>query len=362
MIVRVVCIVCFWIASFAVQAADFRVTFINPGDETGFWGEVSKTMSAAASDLNVDLEILHANRLPYAMEELLGHRLEQGDLPDYFILVNENQSAARLMQLMEGHDSKVMFLLNKLTPNQKAILERRNIDLRSIVASIVPDDENAGYEMAQALFEDARRNGAVEGKIRLLALTGDTSTPAGVLRELGMMRAAAENDDVQLVHAIPAHWEEGIAYRRTHDVLMRTRIDVVWSASDDMAFGARRATDELGLKAGRDIFFAGLGWSKRGMDGVQNMEMSLTHGGEFFAGAWSIVMLRDHYYKSVKGEVFVDVLFKMSPITIDNVEVYLNHLGDGDWDRIDFRRFCKSATGRSHYDFSATAILEAAGS
>jgi len=362
MIVRFVCIICFWIASHAVQAADFRVTFINPGDETGFWGEVTRTMSAAADDLNVDLEILNANRQPYAMEELLSHRLEQGDLPDYFILVNEHQSAARLMQLMEGRPSKVLFLLNKLTPNQKTILERRNIDLRSIVATIVPDDENAGYEMAEALFEDARRNGADQGKIRLLALTGDTSTPAGVLRELGMLRAVASNDDVELVHAIPAGWEETVAYERTRNVLMRTHVDVIWSASDDMAFGARRASDELGLKAGGDIFFAGLGWSRRGMDSVQNMEMSLTHGGEFFAGAWAMVMLRDHYFKSVKGEVFVDVLFKMSPITAENVAIYLNHLGDGNWDKIDFRRFCKSATGRSHYDFSAEAILEAAGS
>lgn len=362
MFVRFVCIVCFWIASFAVQAADFRVTFINPGDDTGFWGEVAKTMSAAAKDLNADLEILNANRRPYAMEELLSHRLERGDLPDYFILVNENQAAARLMQLMEGHPSKVLFLLNKLTPNQKTILERRNIDLRSIVATIVPDDENAGFEMAEALFEDVRHNGATQGKIRLLALTGDTNTPAGLLRELGMLRAVASNDDVELVHAIPTNWDEGVAYQRTRDVVMRTHVDVIWSASDDLAFGARRATDEMGLSAGRDIFFAGLGWSRRGMDGVQATEMSLTHGGEFFAGAWSIVMLRDHFFKSVKGEVFVDVLFKMSPITMENVEVYLSHLGDGNWDKIDFTRFCKSRTGRSHYDFSAEAILDAAGS
>lgn len=362
MIVRLLCIVWLLVASSAAQAADFRVTFINPGDETGFWGEVTRTMSAAASDLNVDLEVLNANRQPYAMEELLSQRLEQGNLPEYFILVNEHQSAARLMQMMEGHPSKVLFLLNKLTPNQKTILERRNIDLRSIVASIVPDDENAGYEMADALFAEARRKGTEKGKIRLLALTGDTSTPAGALREMGMLRAVAGNADVELVHSIPADWDETVAYQRTRDVLKRTRVDVVWSASDDMAFGARRATDELGLAPGEDIFFAGLGWSRRGMDGVQNMEMSLTHGGEFFAGAWSIVMLRDHFHKSVKGEVFVDVLFKMSPITLDNVEIYLNHLGDGNWDKIDFTRFCKSRTGRSHYDFSAEAILEAAGS
>jgi len=362
MIVRFLCLLFLLVVTPSVQAADFRVTFINPGEEHGFWGEVTRTMEAAASDLNVDLEVLNAERRPYAMEELLSQRLSQGDLPDYFILVNEHQAAPRLMQLMEGKSSKVLFLLNNLTPAQKGILERRNIGLQNIVASIVPYDEQAGYEMAEALFADARVSKAKKEKIRLLALTGDASTPADQHRELGMLRAVADNPDVQLVHAIPADRREALAYNRTLGVLKRADIDIVWSATDEMAFGARRASDEMGLQAGHDILFAGLGWSKRAMDSVQSGEMTVTHGGEFFAGAWSIVMLRDHFFRTVKGEVFVDVLFRMTPITRENVALYLNHLGDGDWDKIDFRRFCKSRTGRSHYDFSAQAILDATGS
>lgn len=356
---------CTWfvlICASVAQAADFRVTFLNPGGDNGFWGEVSKTMSAAASDLNVDLEILNANRRPYAMEELLQQRLEQGDLPDYFILVNENQAAARLLQLLDGKSSKVLFLLNKLTPKQKAILEERNFDLRNVVASIVPDNETAGYEMAQSLFARARALDPERKEIKLLALTGDATTPAGLQRELGLERAVADNDDVTLVHEIPVDWNEEIAFARTKGVLARTHLDAIWGASDAIAFGARRAVEEAGLEPGNDVLFAGLNWSKRGMQAVQDQKMTMTHGGHFFAGAWAIVMLRDHYYKSSKGEVFVDVLFKMSPINAVNVETYLSSFGDRDWDKIDFSRFCKTETARSHYDFSAEAILEAAGS
>ncbi|WP_460071774.1 ABC transporter substrate-binding protein [Roseibium sp. ROS1] len=362
MIVRLLCMVWFWVAAGVVQAADFRVTFINPGGETGFWGDVSRTMMAAAADLNVDLEILHADRRPYGMEELLSLRLEQGELPDYFILVNENQAAARLMQLMEGRESKVLFLLNKLTPKQRADLERRNIDLHGIIASVVPDNETAGYEMAQSLFAEARRLNPEAGEIRLLSLTGDSTTPAGLQRELGMLRAVADNSDVKLVHAIPVDWSEELAFARTKSVLNRTRIDVVWGANDDIAFGAQRAATDVGLTIGKDILFAGLNWSNRGMNAVRSNELTMTHGGHFFAGAWAIVMLRDHFFRSVQGEVFVDVVFKMSPITAQNVELYLSRLGDGNWDKIDFARFCKSSSNHSHYDFSADAILEAAGS
>ncbi|MEM9630292.1 MAG: ABC transporter substrate-binding protein [Pseudomonadota bacterium] len=345
-----------------VQAADFNVTFINPGGQSGFWGEVSRSMRAAAEDLNVDLEILNANRQPYAMEELLQERLSQGDLPDYFILVNENQAAARLMQLLAGKPSKVFFLLNKLTPKQKFILEGRNIDLHNVVASIVPDNETAGYEMAQSLFERARALNPDSEEIRLLSLTGDTSTPAGLERELGMMRAVADNHDVRLVHAIPVNWSEEVAYHRTGGVLARTQVDVVWAANDEIAFGAQKAAIEAGRTPGEDILFSGLNWSTRGMQAVSDSKMTMTHGGHVFAGAWAIVMLRDHYFRSFDGEMFVDVLFKMSPITPENVDLYLSRLGDGNWEKIDFSKFCKTTSGNSHYDFSSRAILEAAGS
>ncbi len=362
MIVRILALCCFCFIAGAVQAADFSVTFVNPGGKTGFWGEVAKTMAAAAEDLNADLEILYADRQPYAMEELLIHRLEQGDLPDYFVLVNENQAAARLLQLMEGTSSKVLLLLNKLTSKQRRTLELRHISMQKVIASIIPDNETAGYEMAQSLFENVRQTHPEASGIRLLALTGDTSTPAGVQRELGMLRAVADNRDVTLVHAIPVQWNEELAYDRARSVLNRTRIDAVWGANDSIAFGALKAAKEDGLAAGRDIQFVGLNWSKRGMEAVRSHELTMTHGGHFFAGAWAMVMLRDHFFKRVKGEVHVDVLFKMSPITPENVDLYLSRLGDGDWRKIAFEKFSKVETGSSHYDFSAEAILNAAGS
>ncbi|MDN3720698.1 hypothetical protein QW131_19210 [Roseibium salinum] len=137
----------------AVHAADFRVTFINPGGESGFWGEVSKTMAAAAADLDVELEILYADRQLYRMEALLQQRLDQGDLPDYFILVNEKsggRAAASTARRQAQQD--LLFLLNKLTAKQMMMLERRNITMDNIVASIIPDNEIAGYDMAQSLF------------------------------------------------------------------------------------------------------------------------------------------------------------------------------------------------------------------
>lgn len=75
-----------------------------------------------------------------------------------------------------------------------------------------------------------------------------------------------------------------------------------------------------------------------------------------------MVMLHDYHNKTVDGAMFVDVYFKMSPITFDNVDLFLSRLGDRNWDKIDFRQFSKTATARRRYDFSTRSILEAAGS
>lgn len=359
MFIRVLCVCVLWLSAAAAQAADFRITFISPGFDHGFWGDVSRTMEAAARDLNADLEIFHSEAKPYRMEEILQERLLAGNLPDYFILVNSEQSGARMMQLLDGKPSKVLFLIDKLSATQKGMLERRNIDLKNVVASIVPDNEIAGYEIAVSLFKAARARNPEGATIRLLALTGDSNTPASAERDLGMLRAVADNPDVELVHALPANWSAQLGYQRTQEVLRRSKIDAVWAANDLMSLGAQRAAADAGFEPGRSIVFSGMDWSQAGMEAVRDGRMTMTYGGHFFAGAWAVVMLKDHHSRGFDGEMFVDVLFKMSPVTPENVGLYLERFGDRNWDRIDFSKFCKVDGWRSHYDFSSKSILEA---
>ncbi|WP_306147878.1 MULTISPECIES: ABC transporter substrate-binding protein [unclassified Roseibium] len=340
-----------------VHAAGFRVTFINPGGDSGFWGHVSKTMQAAAADFDVDLEILNADRRPYYMEKLLQERLSKGDLPDYFILVNELQEGARLMQLLDGQPVETVFLLNTLTQSQYGVLNERGKS--SIIGSITPNNEWAGYEMAQSLVSFGKTGGAANGGLRMLALTGDDSTPAALDRQRGMEQAAADSG-VDLIGAVPVNWNEETAYERAKTFLNRTKVDAIWGANDAIALGAKRAAIELGMKPGENIAFAGLNWSKAGMEAVKNGQLTMTHGGHFFAGAWVIVMLYDYHNRPAPKSALDNVSFQMSAITRDNVNLFLDRLGDQNWAKIDFLGFSQAMTGLSQYDFSATAILNAA--
>lgn len=336
------------------SAPRFSVAFINPGGETSFWGMVSQTMAAAADDLAIDLEVIHTNRDRIAMLDAARMIAARDDAPDYVVLVNELEQGSAMAQEMARAGIPTFFLLNRLSAPQVAQLGAPE---GALLGSITPDNEIAGYEMAKSLFAEAKQRFGADAPIEVLAILGDAATPAALAREAGMRRAVDEEPLARLQRAFPVLWSQEEAYRRAHFALRVLDIDVVWAANDDLAIGAQQAARELNRKPGQDVLFAGLNWSPHGLAGVQSGEMTMTHGGHFFGGAWAMVLLRDIHDGAVEP---ADHDFAMSAVTPANVDLFLERLADQDWRKIDFTTFSKSYTERTEYDFSADAILAAA--
>ena len=333
---------------FATQAMAINIAFINPGGETGFWGNVSGTMQAAADDFGHGLEIIHTNRDRGAMQTAAKDLANRPTPPDFVIVVNEIKQGKKAYATLSQAGIKVMFLLNQLSE-----AEQKGLDTANLVGGISPDNEIAGYEMAKSLIEAARAAGKDQDGVQIMALLGDLATPASVDRTAGMERAIAEEGDAELVRAIPVNWDAEEAATRTRKFLKNNAADAIWSANDPISFAAQAEADASGLRAGQDVFFAGLNWSRPALEAVQEGRMTMTHGGHFFAGAWSVVLLNDLTGNAALGSVD----FPMSAVTGDNVDLFLDRLGDGDWQKIDFTRF---STADGAYDFSAQAILDAA--
>jgi len=347
------------LASIGPAFADnqLNVAFINPGSTTEFWGDVAATMSAAAEDLNIALDIIHTNRDRIKMVDA-ARRLAQSDgLPDYIVMVNELQQAPLMLEALQDTGVPVFILLNGMTPDQRDAYEMSGGDLSQIVASIVPDNEIAGYEMAISLIEEARDLGLDGDGISLLALLGDAATPAALAREVGMLRALEENPDVELVRSFPVMWSAETAYQRTASVLGRYDLDAVWAANDQIALGAVQAAVEASETPGESIVFAGLNWSIEGLSAVEDGTLTMTHGGHFFAGAWSMVMLRDLADGVLQAGTHVE--FPMSAIQPDTVDQFQTLIGDRAWNSIDYRAFTIGQGSGDSYGFTSSDILSA---
>lgn len=331
------------------------VVFLNPGFEHGFWGNVTSTMEAAAEDLAVNLEVLSADRDRIKMLNHLKDVAGRSNPPDYAVIVNELQQGPIMAELLDTAGIPYFFLLNRLSTDQVENLRNKD-KFEHYIGSIAPDNFETGYETAKALINNVTKETGDASPIKVLALLGDTATPAAVEREAGMRKAVAETNNAQLLRAFSVDWLFDRAKRAVKQFLLRSSTDVIWTASGPIAFGAIEAVEEAGLKAGTDVKFAGVGWFPNALDAVASKTMVMTYGGYFISGAWSMVAVRD-FHDGVQLENNSELTAPLTEVNQDNIAQFQKHIRDIDWRTVDFSAFLRSRTDQAAYDFSADILL-----
>lgn len=343
-----------------------HVTFLNPGkaDET-FWLLTSQTMAAAARQLNIDLEIVYAERNRQALQRLGKEIIERPVKPDYLVLVNEEAAAVPLVTAADAAGIKVLLFSSTLTGNDAQRFGEPRTELKNWIGSLLFDMRSAGYRMAKALVEDARARKAAgnDGKIHLLALGGDERTPTSIDRNAGFNDYVSNQPDVVVDRFLYANWNaadaESLAGRYL-DWAQRSGIRMagVWAANDPMALGTIEAADKRGLKAGRDYGAVGLNWSPAAIEKVRNGEMILTDGGHFFGGAWTMVMLRDFADGCDFAVPSSQLTVQTSALDRQIPDAVVDLIRDRQFDRIPYRTFLAPRSACGQYNFSIARILE----
>ncbi|TCJ26094.1 sugar ABC transporter substrate-binding protein [Halomonas sp. GDM18] len=334
-------------------------TFVNPGLRgERFWDMVTDTMQAAALDLNITLEVVYAERNPYLLKRLAIQALESPAAPDYLLLVNEEQAVSELLTIADGHDTHVVMLLNGLTRGQALTHGTPGTIHPSWIGSVIPDNHSAGKRMATHLIKVARESSPTD-QLHGLALIGDTQTPASIARNTGMVAGFSQDEAIQIDRILEARWNTRDAEHLTTQYLKWVsrssgQNDLIWAANDAMAEGAILALESAGLTPGVDVLVAGLNWSPEGISMVKDQRMLMTDGGHFMAGAWAMVMARDH--ADIEGWTPRTVNFPMSAITHDNVALYGPFLENPDWESADFAAFGLQALG-DDYEFDPVMVL-----
>lgn len=343
----------------ATAAAETRIAFINPGKhDEFFWPEVTRTMQAAAGQFGFSLDVVYAERDAQAMIRLGREAIDAADPPDILILVNEFQAAPELLKVVDARGIKVFMLLNAFVEKQAVEMGTPGARYRNWIGSLVPRNNGAGARMANNLIRCMAEHGA-ERPYHVLALAGDSTTPASIERTAGMLAAfAAGGDTVSVDRHFHTNWQQPDGKRLTLNYLAWAKAHEVtpagiWAANDALALGAIDALQEAGREPGRDICVVGLNWSPEAVSLVAEGKMAATDGGHFLAGGWTIVMINDYLRDDARRPIG-NATFDMASIDDTDVSAFLATLGDRDWRRIPFPRF---ARGAGSYDFSLTRIL-----
>lgn len=278
-------------AVFGPAARAESVLFLNPGTtQEAFWVSYSQFMQAAARDLGVDLQILYSQRQPELTVAQARVALQGPNRPDYLMFVNEQYIAPQILRLAEGSGVKLFMVNAVLTADQQTLVGERP----DRIASLVPNDEEGGYLMMKELIRlhpPVARGESIE----VLAFSGLKITPSAQLRERGMQRALAEHPQVRLRQLVYGEWTQQRAYEQARQLVGRyPNVSLVWSANDEMAFGAMRAFAEVGKVAGKDVLFSAVNTSSEALRAVVDGRLSALVGGHFTLGGWALVELHDY--------------------------------------------------------------------
>ena len=276
----------------AANAQPASVVFLNPGLSTEtFWTSYTRFMQAAADELGMSLRVEYSERradlaLTQARAILGGaHR------PDYLVLVNEQYVAPEILRLSRGTGVKLLLVNNGLTPGQARSIETQPDKYAEPLGTLMSNDEQAGFQMLHLMVAQLPRDA---GPVDLVAFAGLKTTPASQLREEGMRRALADFPQVRLRQVVYGGWSRERAYEQAQQLLERypaTRL--VWSANDEMAFGAMQAFEEAGRTPGRDVLFGAVNSSPQALRARIDGRLSALMGGHFTLGGWAMVMLHD---------------------------------------------------------------------
>lgn len=357
---RTCLILCLLLASWSCQA--LRVAFVNPGrDDEVYWVSATQAMQAAARSLGVTLETQYAQRDPrrsLALAQALAAR-PAARRPDYVILVNEKNTLLASAKVLGDAGIKSFAAFSGLLPQQRAQWGPRR-GLPMLLGSLEPDAQQAGYLTAKALIERGlreRRQGA-DGKLHLLAIAGDRSTPTSIRRNEGMRQAVAEQaTQVVLDQQVFADWQREQAAEQMRGLLQRhPEASLVWSGSDAMAFGAMEAA----MAAQRQLLFSAINSSHEALQALRDDRLAALAGGHFMAGAWALVMLYDYH----QGHDFADEGLELErPMFMlfgkNEARRFQARFGPG-VPGLDFRPYSKALTpGLKRYRFDVEELLQA---
>jgi ABC-type sugar transport system substrate-binding protein len=347
----------------AFAAHSQNIVFINPGKSNeNYWVTAARAMEAAAANLGMKLETRYAERDHLKTIELARQiaALPAAQRPDFVLITNDNGTGPELLRVLDGAGVKAFMVFSSIPASDRTGFGGPRERYKGWLGSLEPHAEDAGYLTAKALIAQARKANAKgpDGRIHMIAIAGDRTTPSSIRRNEGMQKAVAEAGDVVVDQVVYAGWSREKAAEQAEWLYERhPAAKLVWAGNDLMAFGAMQAWEKRGGQPGKDAWFSGVNTSREAMEAIRSGRLAALAGGHYITGAWAVVMLHDY----AKGRDFTDEGLELDRpmFTLFDARLAERYLGFGeDFTRVDFRRHSKVVNkSLKRYNFEFGQLL-----
>ena len=326
----------------------------------------SDAMQKAADSLGMQLRVQYAERdrfAPLSMAQALAQSPAH-ERPDYVIFSNDYSTAPVILKALEGSGIQAFMAFSGIPKNLRGQVGLPRQLFQFWLGSLEPDAGDAGYLTAKALIQKGMKMPHLkdaQGRLHMVAIAGDRSTPTSVARNMGMRQAVEEMGGAVVLHQeVYGEWREDKALDQAQVLFRRyPSVRLVWAGNDLMAFGAMSAWRKQGGQPGQDALFSGVNTSPKAFDLLRKGELAALAGGHFMAGAWAMVMLYDHYHGidfAPEGLELQRDMFRLFDVKSSiQFEQRFAVAGDG----LDFRPFSKHLNPTlTHYQFELGRLLQ----
>jgi len=339
-------------------------------DKSGFWRSVHDLVVASAQDLDIDFRIYYAEENFLKMHRQVNMILDNPKTrPDGIIFHNYKKMAPYILDKAEQLRVKSLIFNSGLNDGKLPLFPRKNY--KHWIGQILPDDEFAGAELLHCLKSAATNmfNNSKKYKFTVLAMEGNPSSKAYQSRKIGLQRALKINSDMHFTQFFPADWSRSKARKMLPTMVARyPKVNILWSANDNMALGLIDAAKDSDLTFGKNAVVGGIDWLAESIEAIQKGDMACSVGGHFVDGMWSLILMYDY----LNGFDFIDeskelnhqATFhtKMAVINKYNVNTFgqlRRKLQPENLSKHDFRQYSRTHNSKiKQYNFSIAELLQ----
>ena len=317
-----------------------RVLLVNPSIENDpFWHKIEQITKQAATELYIDLAIIHGHGTRFFQLEELKKYFEHNPAPDYIVLLNYPGHAKLTMDFLQQQKVKVITLEQTITKEERTLIGTPGSKYKNWLGEIYFNNSSAGYMLAKALISMVK---SANKKPIIAGISGHFGSESN-LRNSGLQKAIKESG-AQLTQIVHAGWSAEDAYQKTIGLLKRyPNINIIWCASDHMALAVVNAIEDSGKVAGVDILVGGFDWTPKALISINNRKLTASIGGHFMMGAMAIMAIYNEE-QAINHKIFVDEhynSFELALISQKNINQYIHLLQSETLTQVNFKRLAQ---------------------
>jgi len=271
-----------------------NVLFLSPNpvdSENEFWSKSIKYAKRAASDLNINLEVLtgHNSRFRYRNDIL--KIVKRKVKPDYVVMINHFGTGEMNLASLEKAKIKSVTVSTNLSSKLRSKIGLPREKYKYWLGHLGPDDIQAGYLLAKTLIKDRMKKYGAKSNVHIVGINGGRDSSVSTEREQGLRKAVNEFPNVSLHQVVHSNWDSLRASNMYNKLKLRyPKTNVIWTAADVLALGI---IDNHNINLDK-FSIGGIDWTNKGVKAIDEKKMTASIGNHFLHIALSLVLIKDH--------------------------------------------------------------------